>query len=310
MLEGQGSNIILGILFLAIIGLTLYYRTWRNPAGFASGPDPALNPTKVEKDAAEKVKMEEATEPPYVIQPIQSVDDYEYSLVFYNEGDKAITKAQRDLLMSQYPMDWSVQPPSSSIFQRGAQAQVTKEKFENMGSAPNKGKGNPYKEVDGSNMVPPDTLTAEMTERDVLATYVPKKPGELTTYDAADAKELIEKIYTAKGMVADYKQVKPNVFAIVGTRKKDEKVVYEDEEPPVAQGPVPSAGEKTLSAGVEAPMASADIVVPPIASEVAAGLDPFFTAGQKTRDGKWDYTRWTPGLERMFAPNEPRTNWY
>ena len=316
--------IVLGSLFILILFLTVYYRTWRHPAGFASGPsldgpkgpsldgpkgplDPTPNPTKVEKDAAAKVMMEEQTEPPFVIQPIQSVDDYEYNLVFYNEGDKAITKAQRDLLMSQYPMDWSVQPPSSSIFQRGAESQATKERFENQMPIP---KANPYKEVDGSSMTPPDTLTAEMTERDILATYTPKKPGELTTYDAADAKALIEKIYDAKGMVADYKEVKPNVFAVVGTRKKDEKVVYEEEEAPVAQGAVPSAGEKVLSAGVESPMSSADIVVPPVASEVAAGLDPFFTAGEKTRDGKWDYTRWTPGLERMFAPNEARTNWY
>ena len=162
-------------------------------------------------------------------------------------------------------------------------------------------------------MTPPDTLSAEMTERDILATYTPKKPGELTTYDAADAKALIEKIYNAKGMVADYKEVKPNVFAIVGTRRKDEKIVYEDEEAPVAQGPVPAAGEQTLKApqaGMQPSLTSAELAVPAIASEVAAGLDPFFTAGQKTRDGKWDYTRWTPGLERMFAPNESRTHWY
>lgn len=301
------NNIVLGVLFAGILFLSIYYRFWRNPAGFVSGPDPAMNPTQVEKDAAQKVKMEEESEPPFTVNPIQSVDDYEYNLVFYNEGDKAITKAQRDLLMSQYPMDWSTQPPSSALFQQGAQQQQMKEAFENAGPSP---AGNPYKEVDGSSMTPPDTLSAEMSERDILATYTPKKPGELTTYDAADAKELIEKIYSAKGLIPDYKEVKPNVFAVIGTRRKDEKIVYEDEEAPTAVGPVPSAGEKTLQAGVQGQMSSAEITVPPIASEVAAGLDPFFTAGEKTRDGKWDYTRWTPGLERMFAPNEPRTNWF
>jgi len=42
-------------------------------------------------------------------------------------------------------------------------------------------------------------------------------------------------------------------------------------------------------------------------------LDPFFTPVSqeaRTRSEKWDYTSWTPGLERSFAPTEPQTKWY
>ena len=41
-----------------------------------------------------------------------------------------------------------------------------------------------------------------------------------------------------------------------------------------------------------------------------AGLDPFFQSRNRVRDGKYDYTEWTPGLERMFAPTYPLKSWF
>lgn len=287
-------------IFLAILVFVfgfyyLYSRRWRSSEGFA----PPSSSTVKQEVAAEKkrqeVVVEEELNKPYATDPIRSVDDYEYSLVFKNEGDRGLTKAVRDQLMNQYPQDWSVQPPSSALFQQGLAAY--KESFQN---PPPPQKGNPYREIDGSSMIPPDTLQGEQKEREILSTYTPKDPQSLTTYDAQDARELIRRIYDAKGLVADYKQTGDNQFTVVGTRKKDEKIVYEDDpqaQAPTSVQPLAQAGEGT-------------IVVPAVAAEVQAGLDPFFTPGQKTRDAKWDYTRWTPGLERMFAPTEPQTNWY
>ncbi len=195
-------------------------------------------------------------------------------------------------------MDWTTQPPSSAQFQQGLAEY--KESFTNPVPQPTQ---NIYKEIDGSNMTPPDTAAAEQKEKEILATYVPKKPGELTTYDVDDAKEIIRRVYDAKGLVPDYKQTGTNTFTVMSTRKKNEPIVYEDDVGPThatAQAsPNASAGEGT-------------IVVPSVAMDYNAGLDPFFTAEQsgKTRDAKWDYTRWTPGLERMFAPTAPQTNWF
>lgn len=294
------GQIFLLSLFGLVIMYTLYTRTWRHPQGFIGSTNLAESNAQTKKEAAaKKVVMEEADNPPYSTNPIQSVDDYEYSLIFKNEGDRGMTKEVRDRLMSEYPMDWSVQPPSSTHFQAGLTS--FKESFQNTPPMP---KANPYREVDGSTMTPPDTLAVEQKERELLATYVPKKPGELTTYDAEDARDLIGKIYEAKGLVPTYKQTGPNQFTILTTRKKDEEIVWEDEAPSMEKqqqdatlGANPSAGEGT-------------IVVPAVAQEVAQGLDPFFTPGTKARDGRWDYTQWTPGLERMFAPTEPMTHWY
>jgi hypothetical protein len=52
------------------------------------------------------------------------------------------------------------------------------------------------------------------------------------------------------------------------------------------------------------------IEVPYTVTDVSAGLDPFFQSRNRVRDGKYDYTEWTPGLERMFAPTYPLKSWF
>lgn len=289
-----GVEILLGGLALASLVGWWWKRGW-NAETFqdASGAEGFQNDTS-------KVVLEQEVERPYALDPIRSVDDYEYNMVFQNEGNRGITKRQRDALMARYPMHWTTQPPSSELFQQGLAAyeEEKKEAFEN---PPPAGK-NPYAQVDGSNMTPPDTLEAEKKEREILATYTPKDPQKLTTYDAADAQELIQKIYDAKGLVPSVKQTGPNQFTILSTMKKGEEVKWEDDPatPPQAVSDVaPQAGQ-----------GEGTIVVPAVAQEVHTGLDPFYTADASSRDGKWNYTKWTPGLERMFAPTEPQTNWY
>lgn len=224
--------------------------------------------------------------------PIENVDDYEYSLVFKNEGDRTMSKQKRNALLSQYPMDWTVQPPSSEAFQTGLSK--FKESFEN--SPP---QNLPiYSSIDGSSMVPPDSLADQQKEREVLQTYVPKKPQALTTYDIEDARELIEKIYDAKGLVPEYKQTGENQFTIMGVHKKGQKVEAETQAH-ASSDAMPSQGENTI------------LVPPHIDTE---GNDPFFTSDENQNGtnpkNATDYTRWTPGLERMFAPNAPMKNWY
>ena len=228
----------------------------------------------------------ESADLPFTTAPINDVDDYEHSLIFRNEGTKEMTKATRDLLMSSYPMDWSTQPPSSAGFEQGLA------EFKNdLASRPPMGPG-PYATLEGFALAPPDV------EKEVLSTYVPMKANDLTTYSADDAKKLVDRLYSSKGKIADMKQspTNSNVFYITGVRDKSAPIVYE--EPAAAsKGPVAAAGENTIQA-------------PTVYTSENEGLDPFFTPGDLTRDGKWDYTRFTPGLERSFAPNQPMQNWY
>jgi len=242
--------------------------------------------------------LEENIQHPYARAPILNVDDYEYNLVFKNEGDREITKQTRDKLMSQYPMDWTVQPPSSDIFQQGMIKY--KDTFTNPPPPPNV---NVFYDIDGSSMVPPDSSAAEQKEREALQTYAPKDPKSLTTYDAADAKEIIERIYKAKGLKASYAETGPNQITVFSTRPIDQEVEYEKEEEKV----------KATATTAANPENGEDTIIVPTymnADPMNTGLDPFFTPSSKTRDERFDYTSWEPGLERMFAPNRPMRNWY
>lgn len=236
------------------------------------------------------------TTKPYEINGINSLDDYEYNLVFQNESDRELTQELRTKLMSQYPMDWSIQPPSSSQFASGM-----KEGFDDKPQILTTDMKDPYKEISADSSMPPDTLSVEQEERKILQTYVPKKAGDLKTYNIEDAMELIKKIYDAKGEIADVVKKDNNVYEIIGTRRKDAKIVYEemDEQAPTGSLPIEKAGE-------------AIIRVPSAAVDYNTALDPFYEASSEsnTKQGKWNYRHWTPGLERMFAPTEPRTNWY
>jgi hypothetical protein len=260
-------------------------------------PPPVPREEESSCDGKKRVIMETSGSPS-AIQAIRSVDDYEYNLVYQAEGDRSISMALRNKLMSQRPMDWAGLPPSSGEFQAGL-----KESFENASNTvPDDAK--PYQNVNGGAMAPPDTDSSEMNERKILQTYVPKllkQEGKMTTYDVENADELIRKIYDQRGLIPTVAHEKgTNVYEIVGVRRKDEKIVYEGEEAPASTGPVQKAGEATIQ-------------VPGAAYDMAASQDPYYdtkAGAGKGRMGKWDYQAWTPGLERMFAPTAPKENWY
>lgn len=292
--------ILLGILLLAYIYLYVSGKHYGNE-GFYNDKlvDAKLADAKEEcksKDTPGKTKviMEQHIEAPYLTSSILDVDDYDYNLVFQNEGDRDVSQSLINKLQSQYPMDWSNQPPSSAHFQAGQQRLA--ESFLNTTEVPDNVLEIPYKEITGQSLQPPDTTLQEMEERKILQTYVPVKSDSLTTYNLEDARDLIKKTYDAKGLIPDVRIKGNNVFEVIGTRRKDEKIVYEDEEAPAQRAPLASAGEATIT-------------VPATAVDVAAGLDPFYSPSQATRKERWDYQKFTPGLERMFAPTYPTMKW-
>ena len=277
------------ILLFAVIIIGYFVLTRRVAEGF-SQPIPT---GELRKPCKQSVVMEQQTQAPFVTKRLMDVDDYEYNLVFQQEGDREVSKALYNKLQSQYPLDWSVQPPSSAHFQAGLQE--LKESFKSTPGSPSG--EDPYREMGNTALIPPDTTAAKMEERKILQLYQPAKTDSLTSYQLDDAQALIKRIYDAKGMIPEVRKKENNVYEVVGTRSKDEKIIYEDENPPVQHAPVAEAGEGTIT-------------VPPTAVDTAAGLDPFFTPGCSTHMDRWDYTKFTPGLERMFAPTYPTAEWY
>uniref|UniRef100_A0A6C0D6G3 Uncharacterized protein n=1 Tax=viral metagenome TaxID=1070528 RepID=A0A6C0D6G3_9ZZZZ len=237
----------------------------------------------------------DTTNPPYETQPINSLDDYEHNLVFQNENDREITKELRNKLSSQYPMDWSTQPASSSYYQKGLKEMSQTQQTDISGV------DNMYKNVSGENLVPPDTDSVEKSERKNLQQYKAKGTKDLkTTYDIDDAYSIIKKMYDAKGLDPQIEHKKDtNIYEIIGVRKKGEKVLYEDE-----------LGDASASNEAVRENQESVTVVPQAATDLLYDSDPFYNKQQSTRTGKWDYTKYTPELERQFAPTYPLSQWY
>ena len=240
-------------------------------------------------------------EMPYETNPIQSVDDYEYSLVFGNEGNREASRKQISDAMFRYPLDWSVQPPSSAVFQQGMEA------FENQqrqDADPNKPPMDlrQFDSISGKNMMPPDMDAIDAEERKELAMYSPErleedKEGCKKESQFERVQNLVKKIYDKRGEVAVIKPSRQgkDVWEITEVFKKNEPIVWEDDVPEPSRAEL--RGEQTIQ-------------VPKTVNDLAAGLDPFFEPRPTTRMNKNDYTKWTPGLERMFAPTYPQQQWY
>jgi hypothetical protein len=285
--KASGYFIVAGLIFLYIftfISGRYYLREAFKPVEKDAKP---LSPREVVQD---DVVLDETTRAFYD-KPIDSVDDYEYSMVFQNENDRELTKELRSKLMSQYPMDWTTNPPSSSNFNKGM-----KKYFQNQTDVSGAVDTSVFKNIGADNLTPPDMDKVEEEERKILKTYQPKNTKDLKTYDIDDAYTLIKKIYDAKGEIPEVVHKKDtNVYEIVGVRRKDEKVLYEDEEATF----VPDMSEK------------GDVtVVPQAAVDVLESSDPFYDKAKRTRIDKNDYTKFTENLERMFAPTYPVQAWW
>lgn len=265
------------ILLVVLIGyLILYLSSRKYLEAFSTAPKSETRLAPPEK--------------PYSKQPIDSLDQYELSSVYQNQGTKEASQEQLNQAMARYPMDWSQQGQGSQHYQEQA-AQYKDEK-------PVDG----YRPSDPTEMMLPDSAQQEAEERKILQTYKPEKSANLLNYSVDDVKTLVEKLFAKRGQVADVVPSKQghNVWEITEVREKNPKIVWEDDPAALA-----AMGErdKMIARREET------IDVPYTVSDLAAGLDPFFQKGQSARDGRFDYTQWTPGLERMFAPTHPIKEW-
>ena len=233
---------------------------------------------------------------PYLMNPIDDLDDYELSLVFQNQGSKEASRRQISDAMTRYPMDWPVQGPNSQYFQDN-QAVFEQKVVSDINNPP---PTKMYNEIDGSDMTPPDTAAMEAEEKKILQTYKPECSKGLLQYSVDDVRGLVDKIYGKKDLIPIIEKSKQgeNIWEITEVKEKNPHIVWEDDlERETERQKMEKRGEEVIE-------------IPYTASDIAAGLDPFFQARNSVRDGRYDYYQWTPGLERMFAPTFPIKSWY
>jgi hypothetical protein len=287
------NNLIILFALLFFAYLVLYFTGRKYLENFEGDASKRFN-----SDGSPKEKLNETVikpEMPYIAQPINDVDDYELSVVFQNQGSKEASKEQISDAMTRYPMDWSTQPPNSQYFQ-DKQAQFEKDSQNKMPALPSKF----YDKVDGSDMKPLDTEAIDAEEQKILQTYKPESSKGLLTYSVDDVKKLVDKIYIKKGLIPVIEKSKQgqNIWEIVEVKEKDPHIVWEDDvERETLREKLNKRGEEVID-------------VPYTVSDISAGLDPYFQPRTSVRDEKYDYTKWTPGLERMFAPTYPMKYWF
>jgi hypothetical protein len=228
---------------------------------------------------------------PYTTIPIMDVGDYDQDVVYQNEGDRQWSKAEINKMTAAYPFAWPQLPPSATTFQAKQEAYMASLQSKLLPDVAQ------YEAVEGFQVLPTDTAAQEAEEQKLLQTYVPACSKDLK-YDVDDAMELIKKIYDKKGEVAKVDVRPDGIYEVYEVQEKDPKIVYEDQ--------VQATTERQSAAAAQA----VTFQVPQYAADLASGLDPFFEPGPRLRSDRTDYTQWTPGLERMFAPTYPRTNWF
>jgi hypothetical protein len=294
----NNSNLMI-IFVLLIFGYFVLYFGGRKYLERFEGSEDYNGQPRFNPDGTPNTKMNMIVSPPekpYLMNPIDDLDDYEFSAIFQNQGSKEASRKQISDAMTRYPMDWSVQPPNSQYFQDN-QAQFEKEQEDKAKNPPATGY---YKEIDGTDMTPPDTQAMDDEEKKILQTYKPECSKGLLQYAVDDVRALVDKVYDKKGLIPIIEKSKQgnNVWEITEVKEKHPHIVWEDElQAETERQKMEKRGEEVIE-------------VPYTATDVAAGLDPFFQARNSVRDGKYDYYKWTPGLERMFAPTYPIKNWY
>jgi len=231
---------------------------------------------------------------PYATNPIMRLDDYEYSMIFQSEGNRDAQRRSISDAMSRYPSDWCALPPSAALFQT-SQEGFTNAVARDQAAAP--ADVSEFDSISGSAEQPPDRDAMEDEERKILAMYKPEDTKNLVHYSLKDATQLVKKMYEKRGLVADVQKSKQgeNVFEIVEVTPKNPVIVWEDD----ASSPQDREtirGENRIN-------------VPITVNDMSAGLDPFYEPNSSTRLGKNDYTKWTPGLERQFAPTYTGSGW-
>ncbi len=291
------SNLMILFLLLILGYFVLYFGGRKYLEKFVSNDydgQPRFNPDGTPNE--QQNMMIYPPEKPYLMNPIDDLDDYELSLVFQNQGSKEASKKQISDAMTRYPMDWSVQGPNSQYFQDN-QAEFEKQVASNINNPPSE---KMYSQINGSDMTPPDTTAMDDEEKKILQTYKPECSKGLLQYSVDDVRTLVDKIYDKRGLIPVIEKSKQaeNTWEITELKEKHPHIVWEDDLERQTERQRMDARREEM------------IEVPYTTSDIAAGIDPFFQARNPTRDGKYDYYKWTPGLERMFAPTYPIKEWY
>ena len=233
--------------------------------------------------------------------PINKLDDYEYTRVFQENSQRRnpLSTETTNQLMNENILDWAKLPFISESREK-QEDEFVAGRMESGFREPKSGIF--FDILEGKGVEPPDVEAAKLREQKILATY---RPTDVSTHIVDSETEavgkLVHKVYeNDPNWEPVVVKTGENQYQVSELRPKARKERYEDD------STMSLAMAETR--GVYKPEPKIDI-----ADRMSS--DPFFEGGvaDKENDRFWqykDFTKWTPGLERMFAPTVDKRNWY
>jgi hypothetical protein len=265
--------------------------------GLGNGAVPAdkVGPDRIVLDTRDQTT-------PFERKDINKLDDYEYTRVFQEEKIGrlgALSDTTKSKLMYENITDWDKLPFSSE--------KKAKEEKEFIAGLQDAGQRDPktgvfFKTMEGDNVLPPDEEALKKRESELLQTYRPT-PIDRHTMDSETERvaKLVSDIYANDPHWEPVvEKVGEHQWQVRELRPKIRKETWEDDTPTV---------QAALSQGIIEPTAHVDILR-------GDTLDPYFDKTaviDRDNDRVWNYhefNKWTPGLERMFAPTLDQKDWY
>jgi hypothetical protein len=241
--------------------------------------------------------------------PINKLDDYEYSRVFELENrnrNAALSKEMKDKLINQYQLDWSALPFNSEAKSQLEEAFVDA-RMQDVFIEPKSGIF--FRNMEGADVAPPDEDAAKERENKILSAY---QPTDITKHVVDDEYERVAKVVAQQYSTdPDWEPVVekrgPHQYAVTELRPRRKKdggdIQWEGDAPTTIEG----AKDAGLVAGGS--------LTPNVSVDDQQMRDPAFDKNgvvDYSNNRFWryqDFNKWTPGLERMFAPTNDTQAW-
>lgn len=231
--------------------------------------------------------------------PINKLDDYEYTRIFQNENSprSELSKTNVNSLTAKNQFDWSKLPFNSET-RANAETEFISGRKDTAQKDPKTGVF--FKNMEGGTIFPPDSDTIDANEKSNLNNFKSEKAENLLQHDGEDVAEMVKKMYEDDpNWEPVVERIGENEYRVSELRPKPKKERY------VEAGDEELTIERAKQGGLISPSV-----------EVEGGnVDPYFdkTGVLDYSNDRFyqynDFKKWTPGLERMFAPTLDTTNW-
>jgi hypothetical protein len=263
----------------------------------------AIGPNGVAIEGGDRKVLEtDNTEQTSATTPINKLDDYEYTRVEQSENRarNELSAAVRNELLEGRTLDWANLPFNSEARAATADAFIAG-RVEDMYREPKTGVF--FKNMEGRPILPPDVEAEKAREAKILSSY---QPTAITKHTVDSETERVAKLVS--DIYANDPAWEPvvtrtdkNKWEVTELRPKPRKEIYADAQ---------TVDLATATAnGTTQPPPSLDIMD-------RLRDDPYFDkfgVGDRDNNKFWnykDFNKWTPGLERMFAPTLDNREWY